>query len=102
MPLIEGWLLFKLFVGIAAVTVFVINYKTIINWFRAKKTLKQSDKNNIAFTLKQELENGNYNVCQGIFNTETEELLEGVKWEGKQIDEELANKHQGKPLVVYS
>jgi hypothetical protein len=100
MALIEGWFLFKLFAGIAAVTLLLITFKRIVSWFQQRKTLKESDKNNIAFTLKQELGNGNYAVCQGIFKTDTEELLEGQKWEGK-IDEKLANLHQNKPLVVY-
>jgi hypothetical protein len=50
--------------------------------------------------LKQELTSGNYVVCQGIFNTRTEELLDGQKLQGK-VDEELEEQHQGRPLVIY-
>jgi hypothetical protein len=39
--------------------------------------IKAADKDNIAFTIKQRLENGDYKVVQGIFNKRTEDLMDG-------------------------
>jgi hypothetical protein len=75
-----------------------ITYRQIIDWFVQRKHLKT--KQIIAFTLKQT--QGNQNVIlQGFFNIKTEELLEGRKLLGNQIDDELAELHQSKPLVIY-
>lgn len=93
---------FELFKFFETIVVEVITCQLIFKWFQTKLTLKQSDTNNIAFTVKGKLENGNYNICQGIFNTTTEDLLHGIKWEGKEIDEELEKLHQDRPLVIYS
>lgn len=88
--------------GIAAIIVGRILFKAIKNWFQKRQPLKESDRDNIGFTIKTELKNGNYNVCQGIFNKRTEELSDAIQWQGKQIDEEFANVHQDKSLVVYN
>ncbi len=101
MAFITGSLLAKFVIIPLVIAAVAITFKQIANWFKERKKLKESDKDNIAFTLKQELDSGNYVVCQGIFNTKTEELLDGQKLQGK-VDEELEAQHQGRPLVIYS
>ena len=85
----------------ATVTLLRITFKLIVNWFRERRALKQKDKNNIAFTIKTEMDKGNYVVCQGIFNTESEVILDGQKLQSKEMDQELINAHQSQPLVIY-
>jgi hypothetical protein len=87
--------------GLAVIIVAIINFEEIVTWFRKRQNLKQADKDNIAFTLKKQLENGDYEVVWGIFNTRTDELLGGVKEQSKKIDEEVENVHKGKELVLY-
>jgi hypothetical protein len=88
-------------ISLAVVVVAIIKFKDIVNWFRNRQNLKQEDKDNIAFTLKKALDDGNYEVVKGIFNTQTSELLDGEKERSKEIDEELENVHKGKELVLY-
>lgn len=83
------------------VTLLRITFKLIVNWFRERRSLKQQDKNNIAFTIKTEMEAGNYVVCQGIFNTDSEVILDGQKLKSKEMDQELINAHKSQPLVIY-
>ena len=85
----------------ATVTLVRITFKRIVNWFQERRSLKQQDKNNIAFTIKTEMEAGNYVDCQGIFNTDSEVILDGQKLKSKEMDQELINAHQSQPLVIY-
>ena len=85
----------------ATVTLVRITFKRIVNWFQERRSLKQQDKNNIAFTIKTEMEARNYVVCQGIFNTDSEVILDGQKLKSKEMDQELINAHQSQPLVIY-
>jgi len=85
-----------------AIILAILNWSRIVDWFKGRKSLKQQDKDNIAFTIKQEMANGNFEVVQGIFNEETEELLDGEKYEAEELDAELAKHHRNGPLVVYN
>jgi hypothetical protein len=87
--------------ALTAIVVAIIKFKAIVEWFRKRQNLKQEDKDNIVFTIKKALESGEYEVVKGIFNTQTNELLDGEKERSKEIDEELENVHKGKELVLY-
>jgi len=88
-------------VGLGLIIVAILNWDTIKDWFMGRKKLKQSDKDNVAFTLNKKLSNGKYNVVQGVFNKGTNELLDGVQYEAKEIDDKLAEVHRNEELVVY-
>jgi len=82
----------------AAVVVLVfLNWNRIVNWFRNRQSLKHSDRANIAFTLKDSLDNGKYSVIQGIFNTRTNEVLDGAKYEAEDVGDELK---YNEPLTI--
>lgn len=99
----ELFLILKAAFAIWAILVVArITFGRIVNWFRERRSLKQQDKNNIAFTIKTEMEAGNYVICQGIFNTESEVVLDGIKLQSKEMDQELINAHQSQPLVIYT
>jgi hypothetical protein len=85
----------------AVIVVAILKWAVIVDWFRGKRRLKESDKANIAFTIKNAQETGNFNVVQGIFNTDSGEVLDGQKYEAKQLSEELDEAHKGKDLVIY-
>lgn len=90
-----------LFIGAAVVYLAIITVDAVINWFRNRRAIVQRDQSNIAFTIKENMENGRYVVYQGIFNRRTETLLEGQKLESKQIDEQLQSMHVQQPMVIY-
>jgi len=87
--------------GLAVLVIALLGWDTIINWFRGHEELKESDKDNIAFTIQDHLANGNYTTVEGIFNKRTDEVLDGVKYESKDIDEKVAEVHRKEPLVIY-
>lgn len=89
------------FICLAVVIVAVITFKIIRTWFESRRKLVESDKNIVGFTLKEKLENGDYAVCQALFNRQEGEILDGQKIQGRQIDRELEEIHQGKALVIY-
>jgi hypothetical protein len=86
---------------LVAITVLIISYQKIIEWFRNRQNLKEQDKANIAFTLTEHLANGDYEVVHGIFNKDTSELLDGEKQRSHNIDAELAKAHEKHELVLY-
>jgi hypothetical protein len=79
----------------------ILKWDRIVNWFRAREELKNSDKDNIAFTLQEKLKNGKYKTVQGIFNTRTNELLDEEKIISEQIDDRLVEVHRNYDLVIY-
>jgi hypothetical protein len=87
---------------LVAIFMALLKWDEIVNWFRQRQNLKQSDKDNIAFTLQQRLQDGKFETIQGIFNTSTNELLEGKKTVANDIDERVAKAHSKEALVVYT
>jgi len=87
--------------GVAAIILTILNWGRIVDWFRGRQRLKQSDKDNIALTLQQKLASGRYKTIQGIFNKRTNELLDSEVTEAEEIDEQVAEAHRGEELVVY-
>lgn len=93
--------LITLFIGATVVYLAIITVDAVINWFRNKRAIVESDRDNIAFTIKENMESGRYVVYQGVFNRRTEQLVDGQKLESEQIDDELRAMHEQQPMVVY-
>ena len=93
--------LIGLFVVAVVVRWAIIKLSKIISWFRARRKLTQEDKDIISFTIKEQMEQGNYVVYQGIYNEETEELLDGQKIIAGELESEFEELHEEQPLVVY-
>jgi len=94
-------IILELAVLLAVIIIAILNWDRIIDWFQGRTELKQSDKDNIAFTLQQKLKNGKYKTIEGIFNKRTNKLPDGVVYESKEIDEKLAEAHRKEELVIY-
>jgi hypothetical protein len=60
-----------------------------------------TDRDNIAFTIREKLSNGDYALYQGIFNKRTETLIDGQKLVGGELDSQLAQMHRDQAMVVY-
>ena len=59
------------------VVVALLKWSEIVDWFRNRSVLKQSDKDNIAVMVRTQLASGHVREIHGIFNTQTEEVLDG-------------------------
>ena len=78
-----------------------VQLRKILDWFRNRSQLALRDKNNLSFTIKEEMAQGNYVVYQGIYNEASGELLDGQKVMAPQMDTDFANLHRDVPLVIY-
>jgi hypothetical protein len=88
--------------ALGVVVLVCLNWDRIVDWFKGRRALKQSDKDNIAFTLQQKLSNGKHKTVEGIFNKGSNKLLDGTVYESETIDEQLAEYHRNDELVVYN
>jgi hypothetical protein len=80
----------------------LLTYKKIKDWFRKKHSLTEEDKHNIETTIKTQMDNGHYAVVQGIFNEETDEFVDGQRFEAEELDSELSAKHNRNTVVLYN
>ena len=73
----------------------------LVKWFRNRRALVESDRDNIAFTLQNKLKSGKYNTVQGVFNTRTNEVIDGHKMMSNEIDNTIERLHADEELVIY-
>ena len=90
-----------LFAGAAVIYAAILSVNAVANWFRNRQAMVQSDRNNIAFTIRERLNSGSYNVYQGVFNTSSQQLLDGQKIEVEKLDDELEQLHRNEDMVVF-
>ena len=86
-------------IGFATVT--ILTYNFIVNWFRKREKIKNADKDNIAFTIQEKMQNNQYKTVQGIFNKRNHEVVDAQEIRSKKVDEQIKRNHQGNELVVY-
>lgn len=85
----------------------IINFfQNIVNFFKNKKRLKQLQDNNklIATVVKTNLENGNYNVVNCLFDTEEGVIVnpeeDALIMEAGEIDQETSKNFGDKAMIV--
>ena len=93
--------LISLFIGAAVIYAAILSVNAVVDWFKSRAALVNSDQDNIAFTVKERLSNGDFALYQGIFNQRTEQLLEGRKMVGEKLDGQLGQLHRDQAMVVY-
>ncbi len=91
LPLIAG-LVGCLFIG--SLILAFLSYEEIMNWFYDYLDTLHTSKNNLAFTIKDDLENGNYQIVQGIFNQRTGNIIEDRVIEAEEIDDVVLEIHE--------
>jgi len=86
-----------------AVTVLVLNFAQIIDWFKARRTnIPEVEKTKIYFTLLDLLASGHYETVQGVFDTRTRQLGNNVRSiRSADIDARLAGYHRNYRLAIY-
>jgi hypothetical protein len=85
----------------AAVTVVVLNFTQIIDWFKKLRPNPKVDKSKLYFTLKDLWASGNYRTIQGVFDTRTQQLGKVRSITSKNIDARLADYHRNHELAIY-
>lgn len=98
-----GWLATGLAVAAAAaVVVAVLCADEIVSWFQERLSRRTVNSNHVGVTVLQHLNNGRYQVVQGIFNTTTEEVVERRVVEAERIDAELRNAHDENGIAIWT
>ncbi len=88
--------------GAGLIFISFLKMDEIVNWFTDPKIeIKARQKENIAFTLKTEIEEGNYAIVQGVFNKKAGSLEEGRVIKYDTLDSEMENAHRKHGLVIY-
>lgn len=78
----------------------MLYFNSMIEWFRNKSHLKQSDTNNIAFSLNSRTEN-RYSTIYGIYNTSNDTVLDAQKVNSNDIDGQVKLMHKDSKLAIY-
>ena len=90
--------------ALSVIVIKLLGWQKIKDWFlsyfKNRNRIKSPDE--VAFTLKTALSNGNVKVVQGIFNTNTETVEDGVEYNAEKIDNQLSNYHKDNPVVIYN
>ncbi len=108
MPVLETALIVKaIFAGLAAfgavvIVVKILTLTGVVEWFRKRSALKAADAANIAVAIKRAREDGKVTYVQGIFNTNTEKLLDVQEFEAEKLDEDLAKLHSKNDVVIHT
>jgi predicted transcriptional regulator len=87
--------------GASIIYLAVLTFKRILRWLQGRREIKEADKNNIAFSLQEKLKNGKYQTIYGIFNKDSNHVLDSEKVHSNEIDAKLKGYHQNTDLLVF-
>ena len=107
----DAWEFAKELVGkiaefVTAVFIHLLSFtRHIVSWFKDPKRLSNLSKNKniIAVTVKENLDNGNYNVVDCLFDKSTNDIIDisdSALYEAGDLDQETENAFGDKPMVV--
>jgi hypothetical protein len=91
--------------AVIAVAVVVELVMLTVEWLTESfNSLKTGDVDEIGFTVKNALENGQVEVIQGVFNKRTEEVVNDkvVKIKTDELDPQLEMAHRDNAVVLYT
>ena len=78
-----------------------LHWKQIINWFQHWISGHQEvDKDAIGFTIREAIENGEYNIVQGVFNKATSQVEDARRIKAGQVDRQTREQCLGKERVT--
>lgn len=94
--------------AIGAAAIFTIVYYAyltwliLVTWFQEYKYLVNNG-DNVAFTLQERMASGQYKTIQGIFDLNSQEVVESRKIQSDNVDSRIQNAHENgrEPLVVW-
>ena len=76
-------------------------WENIIAWLQGRTALKQSDLNNVGFSLQEKLDSGEFKTVYGIFNTSTNKVMDAEAVRSQSVDDRLSREHRDAPLLIY-
>lgn len=96
------WFLLAL-LGFAGAAVFfaVLHYDEIVDWFRPRLE-DEIDEAHVGITILKHLDSGNYQLVQGIFDTQSEEVVEHRTLEAEEVDQQLVSAHDANGVCVWT
>jgi hypothetical protein len=78
-----------------------LNWDRIVDFMNGHTALKESDIDNIGFSLQEKMSAGNYKTVYGIFNTRSQKVLTAEAVTSQRVDRQVASTHSGNPLVIF-
>ena len=100
-------LLRKIWDGIKKIFLKIVDFaKNIVSFFNDPQRLKklQEEKNTIAVTIKENLNNENYHVVNCLYNVETDEIVDmetdALGMDAESLDEETKQKFGDKDMLI--
>lgn len=93
-----------LFGGVAGTVLVLIclHWDRIVSFLSANTELKESDVNNIGFSLQEKLSSGDFKTVYGIFNKSSQKVLTAEAVSSQQVDARVSEMHNRNPLVVFN
>ncbi|MFC4071751.1 hypothetical protein [Actinoplanes subglobosus] len=88
--------------GVAVITVAVITFSMIVDWFVSRVSKIKDQPSRLAFTIKEELANGRCAIVQGIFEADSGTVLEARRVEGDRVDARVVAAHAGQTVTIWS
>ena len=88
-------------VGVAMIHFVLLTMLMIVDWFTEREYIITSNPDHIAFTVKDNLESGNYRIVQGIFNKKKTTVKEKRVIEADELDDDVKKIHKKEILVTY-
>jgi len=79
----------------------MLSSKMVTDWFKKRKDIMKNNKSNIAFILNQKIDDPQHKLIQGIFNQETNSMLDAISYSYISMDFELLEILENNELVVY-
>lgn len=87
--------------AVVVITLSILTFERIKNWFRERTQLYEADKANVAFSLQERLANNRFKTVYGVFNTRRNAILDAETVISEEVDGKLTRLHRQDDLVVY-
>lgn len=85
---------------VAGAYLLIMHWQQVVSWFNQYRSLLLENKDNLAFSLLDRLENGHFKTVFGIFNRKQRTIVAGQMHEAESIDDSMNQIHDGEQLVV--
>lgn len=85
----------------AVISLICMNWDRIVSYMTGNSALKESDIDNLGFSLQEKMDSGNYKTVYGIFNLRNHKVLAAEAVSSHHVDARVADAHHNNPLVVF-
>ncbi len=85
----------------AVIAIVCLNWERIVAFMTGNSALKESDVDNVGFSLQEKMASGDYRTVYGIFNTRNSRVLAAEAVNSQQVDERVAELHRRNPLALF-